>query len=237
MFLGQVDNAQQRINCGLLLSITVGTNYSESYSYDNLMRVSSVTRTIEGRNYTTSYQYNGANQTTQTTYPSGRVIGFGHDLKGRLTSVGSYLSVVIHNGIGQVTSQNLGNGVTESFAYDSHRMQLITQNASKDGVYLRMLSYNYQGVAGQSGAGSTAGNSGQLMSMFGTLGGSDEGGLYNYDGVARLVSSSQTSNGESAERRFAYDRWGNRTGVWDAMSGGNQIQMQPTSSSGRVALR
>jgi RHS repeat-associated protein len=85
-------------------------------------------------------------------------------------------------------------------------------------------SDRYQAAAGQSGAGTTAGNSGQLMSIVGTLGGSDESALYNYDGVGRLVSSSQTSNGQSAERRFAYDRWGNRTGVWDAMSGGNQIQ-------------
>src|SRR5262249_10936436 len=34
----------------------------------------------------------------------------------------------------------------------------------------------------------------------------------------------QTSNGQAAQRRFVYDRWGNRTGVWDATSGGNQIQ-------------
>src|SRR5207302_1103544 len=44
------------------------------------------------------------------------------------------------------------------------------------------------------------------------------------DNFRRLVTSSQTSNGATAQRRFAYDRWGNRTGAWDAASGGNQIQ-------------
>ncbi|HEY3135852.1 MAG TPA: hypothetical protein VGL29_07470, partial [Blastocatellia bacterium] len=63
------------------------------------------------------------------------------------------------------------------------------------------LSYNYAAVAGQSGAGTTAGNSGQLMSMFGTIGGISEGALYYYDDLGRLATSSQGSNGQSADRR------------------------------------
>jgi len=50
--------------------------------------------------------------------------------------------------------------------------------------------------------------------------------------LSRLVSSNQTSNGSSAQRRFEYDRWGNRTGVWDAVSGGNQIQSVVLQQSG-----
>jgi YD repeat-containing protein len=48
----------------------------------------------------------------------------------------------------------------------------------------------------------------------------------------RLVTSSQTTNGASAQRRFAYDRWGNRTGMWDATSGGNEIQAIALRQSG-----
>ncbi len=52
--------------------------------------------------------------------------------------------------------------------------------------------------------------------------------------LSRLATSNQTSNGSSAQRRFGYDRWGNHTGVWDAVSGGNQIQsvvLQQSSGS------
>src|SRR5688572_24405469 len=43
-------------------------------------------------------------------------------------------------------------------------------------------------------------------------------------GKFTLLTSNQTSNGASAQRRFVYDRWGNRTTVYDATSGGNPIQ-------------
>jgi uncharacterized protein RhaS with RHS repeats len=97
------DNNQSSSTNGLLLSLNAG-GYSESYGYDSFKRVASLTRTIDGRNYTSSYQYNTANQATQMTYPSGRVINFGRDSVCRVTSVVSpYLTSVSYNGIGQLT--------------------------------------------------------------------------------------------------------------------------------------
>jgi RHS repeat-associated protein len=86
------------------------------------------------------------------------------------------------------------------------------------------LTYNYSATSGQMGSGSTAGNAGQLMNISGTISGTTESAAYTYDNRARLVTSNQTSNGSSAQRRFEYDRWGNRTAVWDATSSGEQIQ-------------
>ncbi|MFY9571094.1 MAG: RHS repeat-associated core domain-containing protein, partial [Blastocatellia bacterium] len=86
------------------------------------------------------------------------------------------------------------------------------------------LSYSYQASAGQSGANTTAGNSHQMISISGTIDSTTESAGYTYDLQKRLVTSSQTTNGASVQRRFAYDRWGNRTGMWDAVTGGNQIQ-------------
>src|SRR5262249_9702508 len=40
--------------------------------------------------------------------------------------------------------------------------------------------------------------------------------------------------GVSAQRRFADDRWANRTGMWDSTSGGNQIQTITLQQSGGV---
>jgi RHS repeat-associated protein len=63
-----------------------------------------------------------------------------------------------------------------------------------------------------------------LVSVGGTINGISETAAYTYDVLGRAATSSQSSNGSTAQRRFAYDRWGNRTGVWDSTSGGNQIQ-------------
>jgi RHS repeat-associated protein len=233
------DNNQSSSTNGLLLSLSAGSGYSESYRYDSFNRVQSVTRTIDGRGYTSSYQYNAANQATQMTYPSGRVINLGRDSKGRVTSVGSYLTGVTYNGIGQLTGTNLGNGVSESYGYDANRMQLTTQTATKTGGAtggLMNLTYNYQASAGQMGTGSSTGNAGQLMAINdnSTINGTAESAAYTYDNLGRLITSNQTSNGASASRRFAYDRWGNRTGMWDAVSGGNQLQNIVTDGANHI---
>src|SRR5262245_17947695 len=62
------DNNQTSNTKGLLLSLSVGTGYSEAYGYSvgignggnggNKLNLTSLTRTIDGRNYSTSYQYN-----------------------------------------------------------------------------------------------------------------------------------------------------------------------------------
>jgi RHS repeat-associated protein len=70
------------------------------------------------------------------------------------------------------------------------------------------------------------------MSISGTLAGQTESAAFTYDLLGRLASSSQTSNGTSAARQFGYDRWGTRTGVWNAVSGGSQIQSIALKQSG-----
>lgn len=62
--------------------------------------------------------------------------------------------------------------------------------------------------------------------------GTTESASYTYDVAGRLATASLTSNGASAQRRFDYDRWGNRPGTWDATTGGNQIQSLSLQQSG-----
>ncbi|HSO75886.1 MAG TPA: hypothetical protein VLU47_13710 [Blastocatellia bacterium] len=114
----------------------------------------------------------------------------------------------------------MGNGVVESYGYDANRMQLTTQTATKSGNQLMNLTYNYQATAGQMGAGSIAGNAGQLMGITGTINSTTESAAYTYDLLGQLVTSSQGSNGASADRQFVYDRWGNWTQVYDGLPGG-----------------
>jgi RHS repeat-associated protein len=246
------DNVQTSATKGMLLSLTVGSSYTESYSYNvgsggnggNRLSLTATTYTIDSRNYTVNYQYNNANQRTQVghVYPE-------YDNKGRLLALKNSSSVawinnIAYNIAGQVTGDTLnttGTVVNQAYGYSTNRLQLTTQTATKGASNLLNLTYNYAATAGQNGVGSTAGNSGQLMGMSGTLGSSvgfggggvmTESAFYTYDVLNRLVTSNQTSNGVSAQRRFIYDRQGNRTSMYDAVSGGNQIQSITLAQSG-----
>ncbi len=231
------DTSQTSVTNGLLLSITMSgpmATYTETLSYDTSKRIGSRTWTRDSLSYTTNYQYNTGNQLTQMTYPgTGRTLNVAHDSAGRVSSIAdqyrSYANNFTFNPAGQVTGLSLGNVATETYGYDTNRMQLISQTATQTGGTtngLMNLHYYYDAAAGQMGTGSTTGNAGQLMAInnSSTINGTTESAAYTYDDLGRLVTSNQTSNGSSAQRRFAYERWGNRTGMWDATSGGTQIQ-------------
>jgi RHS repeat-associated protein len=239
------DTSQSSATNGLLLSITMNgqlATYAETFAYDDSKRLSSRNWTRDGQSYTISYQYNTGNQMTQMVYPtSGRTLNITHDSVGRVSQVAdqyrAYISNCSFNSAGQVTGLSLGNVASETYGYDANRLQLIQQTATKTGGPsngLMNLHYDYQASAGQMGAGSTPGNSGQLIAINNnsTISGTTESAAYTYDDLGRLVTSNQTSNASSAQRRFDYDRWGNRTGMWDATSGGAQIQSVTLTPSG-----
>jgi RHS repeat-associated protein len=243
------DNNAASSTKGLLLSVNVATVYSEGYGYTvgngsnggTMVTSASITRTIDGLAYTTNYQFNSLGQATQLAFPSGRVANATYDSSARLSSIANpggptYVSNIAYDVNGSCTARTFGNGVREGFTFDGNRLQPILHTAGTTAPYTNIMnvSYSYQASAGQMGAGSTAGNAGQLISFSGTISGATESGGYSYDDLGRLATSTQTSNGSSAQRRFVYDRWGNRTGVWDATSGGNQIQSITLQQSGGV---
>jgi RHS repeat-associated protein len=227
---------------GALSSVTIPSQYSETYAFDEFSRPTSVTRWLGQvytgyKTYTTSYEYNQGGQLTKMIYPSGQQVVVNHDDKGRVQSL-SGVTGMSYNIAGQVTGLTLGNGVVESYGYDANRLQLTNQTATKGATSLMNVTYNYQASAGQMGAGSTAGNTGQLMSISGTINSTTESAAYTYDLLGRLVTSDQSSNGSSAQRLFEYDRWGNRTAVYNGLPGGKtpptQIQSLQLQQSGGV---
>jgi YD repeat-containing protein len=234
---------------GAVVRINVGTDYQERYTFDQYKRNTSAIRTIGTRTYTTNNGYNQAGQPLQTGAGS-----YEYDAAGRvsaITAAGVAMNGVTYNIAGQVTGDTLtvsgwNNGylissvTAETSAYDANRMQLTAQTATTTnsnagscipscpppppGGTNLSLTYNYQAAAGQMGAGTTAGNAGQMMSVSGTIGGMSESAGYAYDNNSRLVTSDQTSNGSRALRSFVYDRWGNRIAVYDDNKGVHQVQ-------------
>ena len=209
-----------QVGNGQVSQITDGPG-SESYLYDSVARVSSKTRAIGSRSYQTQYQYNTANQLTVLIYPSGKRVRTNHDTRGRMNGLdkvdaqgnflASYMTSVGYNTTGQVASVGLVNGVSESYGYSPTRLQLTSQSATKSGNTLMSLTYGHQAAVGESGVGTQAGNSGQLMSITGSVNGANRDQTFKYDNVGRLVYAS--GNGSGWQRRYTYDRWGNRTKV------------------------
>jgi RHS repeat-associated protein len=214
---------------------------NETYVYDSLARLLLKTRVIDAQSYQTEYLYNTANQMTTLIYPSGKRVRTNHDSLGRTTgldkvdSVGgvlsSYMTSVGYNNAGQVTNVALSNGINETYGYSADRLQLTSQTATK-GSTLMSLTYSYSALGSAFGAGTTPGNTGQLASISGTINSQSRNQAFTYDNLGRLL----TATGWSAwTRRFAYDRWGNRTGMWDALAGGVQLQNIAIDTTGSVA--
>lgn len=195
------------------------TPWKESYDYDTLSRTSSKTVSLDNQavSYATGYGYNQAGQLKTMTYPSSRLVTLGYDSRGRLLSLGgtrSYITNVGFNPAQQTTSISLANGVNESYGYNAQRLQLTSQTAAKGANTLVNIGYNYNADQ-TSGGGTHAGNSGQLISMTAWIGGPDNRDqTFQYDQVGRLVYASGTDQQEGEwQRRYTYDRWGNRTKV------------------------
>lgn len=225
------------------ISLATDAAGTEAYSYDSLGRTTSKTRTVDGNSYQTQYQYNQADQMSLMIYPSGNRVRMNHDSRGRFSGedkvdaggsvLTSYASSIGYNVAGQITGLNLGNGVNETYSYSSNRLQLTSQSSTKGASTLTNLSYNYQASAGASGVGTTAGNSGQLMSVpaGSTVNGQPRNETYTYDDLGRLGSA----GGYYAQRNYSYDRWGNRTAVSGGSSQTVAIQQPGGVVNNRVA--
>ncbi len=95
-----------------------------NYAYDDLGQLLSQTETIDGIDYTFSYQYDAAGRTIKITYPDNYSVSqeFDGDYLTRISdSRGNTLfDGFVYNARGQVTEYNEGNGNTINSTYDTY---------------------------------------------------------------------------------------------------------------------
>ncbi len=194
-------------NNGRLSSMSDGVG-GESYGYDQLGRMISLTKTIGATNYPLAYSYNLASELAQIIYPSGRAVAQSFDPIGRLTQITSssvnYLTVPAssgYNSANEVLSATYGNGVAATFTYNS-RLQLSTMAYATGSSTLYSLTYGY--------ASGTA-NNGQIQSITDNV---DNGrsATYTYDAWSRLKTAATTGSAAYPTwgLTWSYDRYGNR---------------------------
>jgi RHS repeat-associated protein len=212
-----------------LTKIIEGSN-SQTFTYDNLGRVTNVSHVIDGTTYPVQYAYNLSSQLSSTTYPTGRVVSADVDAIGRLSSLhdgsATYLSNLSYNAAGEPLGLSMGNGVQGAFNYNDH-LQLSTLRYFKTGSSTEVLNlaYDYTTIA-------VPGNNGQIQAMhfYSSPGSEDQTKSENftYDAWGRLSAAHTTTVNSTAgtwSLQWGYDRLGNR--LSQTLLGGNLSVAQP----------
>jgi RHS repeat-associated protein len=162
--------------CNNNITKIIGYNgITQNFHYDNLGRIIQREDIIDGTSYLFDYGYDVFNNNISTKYPSGIQINNNFDSKGFLISVnqqgysGNIYELNSLNGMGQITSYNLGNGLQSTQAFDDgYPVHFITS-----GIQDYELVWNKQ--------------ANNLTSRRDNIYGLNE--VFNYDNLNRLVSS------------------------------------------------
>jgi YD repeat-containing protein len=197
-------------NNGRLIQMSDGLG-TESYTYDQLGRVTQVQKVVDNVKYTTNYSYNLASQIVTMTYPSGRVVKNYYDGIGRTTGVQNnsnsayYASGIGYDTANDVTGFTYGNGVVASYGYTSQRLLLSSISYMEGSTTLLGLAYGYT----QSG-----GNDAEITSITDSspsASGRSASYTYNADGALTAASTTGSGGYPAWGLSWTYDRYGNRT--------------------------
>jgi|GEM_PF-872552 len=175
---------------------------STSFVYDARGNVITETRVIGAQSYVTSYVYDSADNLTQMTYPSGRIVTYLRDRLGRVAYVttkktGSDPEQFLASNIqylpfGPISSITYGNGQRATLSYDQDYR--ITGIDTTDGTTtVQDLSYTYDLASNISGITDTLD-----IARNQTL---------DYDVLHRLTDA----DGVYGDIDYVYDAVGNRT--------------------------
>ena len=201
---------------GRMTKITDGVN-SQTFTYDNLGRITSVANLISGTPYPVGYSYDPASQVGSITYPTGRVVYENYDAVGRPQTVYNggvaQLTVNSYNGAMEPTSIAYANNVQGQFSYNDHLqlsgLRYFNAGAPTGTPDVLNLSYDYASTA-------QANNNGRIQAIhyFTTSGAEDKtkSESFSYDAWNRLSQAQtldQTATG-TWHLQWAYDRLGNR---------------------------
>jgi len=165
---------------------------SMNYTYDGANRLLTKNESVAGRSYGTAYEYDGNDNITESTYPSGRVVGYGYNSNNQVTSITGFsgsVQSVSYNTAGLPTSYALSNGISASLSYNSRNLTTGISSGSAVNV-----GYSYD----------TRGNT---TAMSNNIDGS-KSQSYGYDTLSRLTGF----NGAWGSGSYAYSAVGNRTG-------------------------
>lgn len=191
------------------LASTTVDGVTSTFAYDDAGRLRTRTDTVDGKPFAVVFDYDGNDNVTQITYPTGRKVAYAYGPESRLTRVfnpstnADYASAFTYHASGALTGYTAGNGIPTTIAYDPTRYWIT-------GITSGEMSLGYGTYDGVGNVGTIAdphaGNQ-----------------TFTYDVLDRLASAT----GGYGSIVFAYDAHGNRqvpgTYVYEA---GNPFRLQ-----------
>lgn len=164
--------------------------------YDNFGNITTETRIIGGKTYTTTYGYDLANRITEIVYPSGRYVNYTYDSSGYLTTVTTkpsagggvttLASSIVHKPFGPIASFTFGNSEAHTRTYDNNYW-LTDIDTVYSGTYVQRLDYGHD-------------NAGNLTSITDNIDNTRNETL-TVDALNRL----STASGKYGSRTYTYD--------------------------------
>ncbi len=183
---------------------------STTWFYNVLGQATNETHNIESANYSLGFTFDAFARPLTQTLPNGEALNYSYNAMGLLSGMSglsTYVSQVHYNASGQVTDQQLGNGLLQQSCYESNTLRLsglrvysgALQACGTSPSSPRLnLSYSYQ----------ANGNVSELVDS--TRG---ETLTYTYDDLDRLSSVNGPYN-----QGYSYDSIGNLTSKGSASS-------------------
>jgi YD repeat-containing protein len=198
-----------------------------SLTYDAKGRVTAEVRTIGARSYAVAYGYaaNG-DRLVAVTYPSGRIVTYGHDAQGRIVTVGlkrsgtgpeePVVTAAGHRPFAGVGSISFGNGLTQSWTFDREERVSGLVLSGPGGVVLTDRTYavgdglNLTGVTEGLAPGESQALAYDHTGRLATASGAYGSFAWSYDLVGNRLTESLASGGATVSRIYAYPAASNR---------------------------
>jgi RHS repeat-associated protein len=208
-------------------NVNVGNGMvNQNIEYDVEGRVSQVRQTFAGRedySLDTDYLWDTLSRIKEVRYPkqygagdARKVVAHNYDIASRLTELKfggvTMASAPVYNSSNQMTSLAVGSQITENYGFDPKTGLLLSQQVNKGPDQLVNLQYNYTLDNDSSNNGAKTGQLTSVTDQKNTA----RNRAYEYDKLGRLgkvKGGVDAFNNPAWYQNYAYDRYGNRTGV------------------------
>ncbi len=191
---------------------------STRYTYDHLGNVLTKTTTIADQTFITTYLYDQFGRLESQIYPSGRLVHFGFDGLGRISSVATekdsnapaqlIISGVNYLPFGPATQWTYGNGIVHNKRYNLDYRVSAVEGGANGPLYSLMYTYDannnvetledlVNGIAAQVFSYDAVNRIDTAVGNYGTID-------FDYDKVGNRTQKLQSKNGSTTTEAYSY---------------------------------
>jgi len=126
---------------GTLTNITFG-NSTYKYEYDDKLRVTRETRTIDGIVFEKKNYYDSMDRFVKQTFFQGKNISYYYNEQGKISKILGYINSTFHNAFDSILNRTYANSKIANFTYNSDNARLTQIKTNT----IQQLDYSYDSV-------------------------------------------------------------------------------------------